>query len=120
MHSIMAKHVQRVGYIITGHFITKHCFTLQDKGSQYNMSDTEQQFMETSENGHEGEEDFNGAEPADETEAPNEGEAETEACVEETTALEGEGKGEGEDSQNGASEGEGGQINASKGEEDAG
>ncbi|XP_029515406.2 heterogeneous nuclear ribonucleoprotein A/B-like isoform X1 [Oncorhynchus nerka] len=84
------------------------------------MSDTEQQFMETSENGHEGEEDFNGAEPADETEAPNEGEAETEACVEDKTALEGEGKGEGEDSQNGASEGEGGQINASKGEEDAG
>ncbi|CAB1319405.1 unnamed protein product [Coregonus sp. 'balchen'] len=80
------------------------------------MSDTEQQFMETSENGHEGEEDFNGAEPADETKALNEGEAETEAC----TALEGEGKGEGEDSQNGASEGEGGQINASKGEEDAG
>uniref|UniRef100_A0A673XSJ7 Heterogeneous nuclear ribonucleoprotein A/Ba n=1 Tax=Salmo trutta TaxID=8032 RepID=A0A673XSJ7_SALTR len=84
------------------------------------MSDTEQQFMETSENGHEGEEDFNGAEPADETEALNEGEAETEACVEDKTALEGEGKGEGEDSQNGASEGEGGQINASKGEEDAG
>ncbi|XP_010902430.1 heterogeneous nuclear ribonucleoprotein A/B-like isoform X1 [Esox lucius] len=81
------------------------------------MSDSEQQLMETSENGHEGEEDFNGAEPAGETEdseALNEGEEEAET----ETAVEGEG--EGEDSQNGASEGEGGQINASKGEEDAG
>nr|XP_015204868.1 PREDICTED: heterogeneous nuclear ribonucleoprotein A/B isoform X1 [Lepisosteus oculatus] len=63
------------------------------------MSDTEQQFMETSENGHEGEEDLNGAEPAEQA-----------AAAAESTA---EG-----DSQNGASEG--GQINASKSEEDAG
>ncbi|XP_036403854.1 heterogeneous nuclear ribonucleoprotein A/B-like isoform X1 [Megalops cyprinoides] len=76
------------------------------------MSDTEQQFMETSENGHEGEEDLNGAEPTEQTEAVAEAEAEgeTEAEGEEATT---EG-----DSQNGASEG--GQINASKGEEDAG
>ncbi|KAM3866556.1 heterogeneous nuclear ribonucleoprotein A/B-like [Diretmus argenteus] len=84
------------------------------------MSDTEQQFMETSENGHEGDEDFNGAGHTEEAhegdagvEAVNEcGEdaAGPEACAEEEAA---EG-----DSQNGASEG--GQINASKGEEDAG
>ncbi|XP_029917619.1 heterogeneous nuclear ribonucleoprotein A/Ba isoform X2 [Myripristis murdjan] len=78
------------------------------------MSDTEQQFMETSENGHEGDEDFNGAGHGDEgneCEAVNEcGEdAGPEACAEEAAE---------EDSQNGASEG--GQINASKGEEDAG
>ena len=81
------------------------------------MSDTEQQFMETSENGHEGEDDFNGAKTADETEETetlNKGEEETEACIEDEAAV------EGEDSQNGATEGEGGQINASKGEEDAG
>ncbi|XP_066572929.1 heterogeneous nuclear ribonucleoprotein A/Ba isoform X2 [Amia ocellicauda] len=63
------------------------------------MSDTEQQFMETSENGHEGEEDLNGAETSEQTAAAAE------------SAAEG-------DSQNGASEG--GQINASKSEEDAG
>uniref|UniRef100_A0A4W5LSV6 Heterogeneous nuclear ribonucleoprotein A/Ba n=1 Tax=Hucho hucho TaxID=62062 RepID=A0A4W5LSV6_9TELE len=81
------------------------------------MSDAEQQFMETSENGHEGEDDFNGAKTADETEETetlNKGEEETEACIEDETAV------EGEDSQNGATDGEGGQINASKGEEDAG
>lgn len=77
------------------------------------MSDTEQQFMETSENGHEGEEDYNGA---GHTEEGNGGDAVIEcegagpeACAEEGTDG---------DSQNGASEG--GQINASKGEEDAG
>ncbi|XP_056136641.1 heterogeneous nuclear ribonucleoprotein A/B-like isoform X2 [Lampris incognitus] len=78
------------------------------------MSDTEQQFMETSENGHEGDEDFNGAghvEEANDGEAVNECEenAGPEACADEA---------EGGDSQNGAAEG--GQINASKGEEDAG
>ncbi|CAL8355285.1 unnamed protein product [Merluccius merluccius] len=97
------------------------------------MSDTEQQFMETSENGHEGEEeDYNGAgghhhhqEEEQEEQAATGGigggdaaaaAAEQqcegggpEACAEEGTDG---------DSQNGASEG--GQINASKGEEDAG
>lgn len=63
------------------------------------MSDAEQQFMETSENGHEGDEGFNGAEGFDEA------------------APAGEDKEEAGD-QNGA--GEGGQIEASKGEEDAG
>lgn len=103
------------------------------------MSDTEQQLMETSENGHEGEEaeDFNGAGPTEEEteEAVNEGEEEAlpEACadegveddrVEEEAEAEAEAEAEttetleGEESQNGASEG--GQINASKGEEDAG
>uniref|UniRef100_A0A8C5FQU7 Heterogeneous nuclear ribonucleoprotein A/B n=1 Tax=Gadus morhua TaxID=8049 RepID=A0A8C5FQU7_GADMO len=71
------------------------------------MSDTEQQFMETSENGHEGEqeEEYNGeaVEECEEGAGP-------EACGAEE-ATDG-------DSQNGASEG--GQINASKGEEDAG
>lgn len=97
------------------------------------MSDTEQQLMETSENGHEGEEpeDFNGAGPTEEEpeEAANEGEEEEEeeeevvpeACADE--GVEDDGAEavealEGEESQNGASEG--GQINASKGEEDAG
>ncbi|XP_041078763.1 heterogeneous nuclear ribonucleoprotein A/B-like isoform X4 [Polyodon spathula] len=65
------------------------------------MSDTEQQLMETSENGHEGEEESNGAEQAAEH---------TEDDVKEETA---EG-----DPQNGATEGD--QINASKSEEDAG
>uniref|UniRef100_A0A8B9JD99 Heterogeneous nuclear ribonucleoprotein A/Ba n=1 Tax=Astyanax mexicanus TaxID=7994 RepID=A0A8B9JD99_ASTMX len=61
------------------------------------MSDAEQQFMETSENGHEGD-DFNGAEGYDEASAD----------------ADKDGAGD----QNGA--GEGGQIEASKGEEDAG
>ncbi|KAG7465152.1 hypothetical protein MATL_G00173200 [Megalops atlanticus] len=78
------------------------------------MSDTEQQFMETSENGHEGEEDLNGAVPTEQTEAV----AEAEAEAEEETVAEGEEATTEGDSQNGASEG--GQINASKGEEDAG
>ncbi|KAJ8254613.1 hypothetical protein GJAV_G00194980 [Gymnothorax javanicus] len=111
------------------------------------MSDTEQQFMETSENGHE-EEDLTGAESTEQTEAV--AAAEEAEDVEgfeaeggeaeglEAEALEAEGGdaeeefavGEGEtetaakedttegDSQNGATEG--GQINASKSEEDAG
>lgn len=70
------------------------------------MSDSEQQFMETSENGHEGEEDLNGAEAAEQTEA----------AVEAENVAEGDEAAD--DSQNGAVEG--GQINASKGEEDAG
>ncbi|KAI1898435.1 hypothetical protein AGOR_G00072300 [Albula goreensis] len=80
------------------------------------MSDTEQQFMETSENGHEGEEDLNGAEPAEQTEAVAEAEAEPEPEPEGDVEAE-EATAEG-DSQNGGSEG--GQINASKSEEDAG
>ncbi|MFT7809960.1 heterogeneous nuclear ribonucleoprotein A/B isoform X2 [Arapaima gigas] len=67
------------------------------------MSDAEQQFMETSENGHEGEEDLNGAEGAEQVEDVAE--------AEHAAATEG-------DSQNGA--GDGGQINASRAEEDAG
>ena len=59
------------------------------------MSDTEQQFMETSENGHEGD-DMNGAEGYDEAQA----------------GVDKDGD------QNGANEGS--QIEASKGEEDAG
>ncbi|KAG5853420.1 hypothetical protein ANANG_G00073150 [Anguilla anguilla] len=43
------------------------------------MSDTEQQFMETSENGHEEEEDLNGAETTEQTEAVAEEEEEEEA-----------------------------------------
>ncbi|CAL8308285.1 unnamed protein product [Arctogadus glacialis] len=82
------------------------------------MSDTEQQFMETSENGHEGEqeEEYNGG--AAHTEEGNGGEA-VEEC-EEGAGPEACGAEEATDgdSQNGASEG--GQINASKGEEDAG
>ncbi|XP_030642313.1 heterogeneous nuclear ribonucleoprotein A/Ba [Chanos chanos] len=76
------------------------------------MSDAEQQYMETSENGHEGgEEDLNGAEPCGETEYPEavSGEAEAEEETSEIAA---------EEPENGASEG--GQIDASKGEEDAG
>ncbi|XP_062380523.1 heterogeneous nuclear ribonucleoprotein A/Ba isoform X1 [Sardina pilchardus] len=77
------------------------------------MSDTEQQFMETSENGHEEEEDLNGADP---TEEPEENVAQNEEA--EVNADEvGEEAAEA-DSQNGVPDG--GQINASKGEEDAG
>ncbi|XP_031443131.1 heterogeneous nuclear ribonucleoprotein A/Ba isoform X2 [Clupea harengus] len=95
------------------------------------MSDTEQQIMETSENGHEGEEDLNGAEPTEETDAaePTEEteEAEPTEETEENVTLNEEAevdteevgeKATEEDSQNGAPDG--GQINASKGEEDAG
>ncbi|MGH0118661.1 UNVERIFIED_CONTAM: hypothetical protein FKN15_027744 [Acipenser sinensis] len=66
------------------------------------MSDAEQQLMETSENGHEGEEESNGAEQAAEH---------TEDDVNQEETAEG-------DPQNGATEGD--QINASKSEEDAG
>jgi len=115
------------------------------------MSDTEQQFMETSENGHEVDEDFNGGvaeveeeqhEDEEDQEQANDvidgldGEAEAESELvndgeEEATgpeaesALDGDGEeateggGEGDEAQNGGAS-EGGQINASKGEEDAG
>ncbi|XP_061541552.1 heterogeneous nuclear ribonucleoprotein A/Ba [Phycodurus eques] len=63
------------------------------------MAEIEQQYMETSENGHEVDDDFNGA-----------GQAGENAC--------GEGAGADDNSQNGGTEG--GQIDASKGEEDAG
>ncbi|KPP74945.1 heterogeneous nuclear ribonucleoprotein A/B-like [Scleropages formosus] len=75
------------------------------------MSDAEQQFMETSENGHEGEEDLNGAEGAEQVEE-DAVEAEHDAAAAE------EEEEEEEDSQNGG--GDGGQINASRAEEDAG
>ncbi|XP_052010869.1 heterogeneous nuclear ribonucleoprotein A/Ba isoform X1 [Xyrauchen texanus] len=71
------------------------------------MSDAEQQYMETSENGHEGEEDLNGAGQYEAVEA----EAQEEAGADGTA-------GNDEDPQNGASDG--GQIDASRGEEDAG
>lgn len=72
------------------------------------MSEAEQQYMETSENGHELEDDYNGA---GHTEEGNDDSAENDC---------GEGAGPDEDdsSQNGGTEG--GQIDASKGEEDAG
>ncbi|XP_061642995.1 heterogeneous nuclear ribonucleoprotein A/Ba [Phyllopteryx taeniolatus] len=63
------------------------------------MAEIEQQYMETSENGHEVDDDFNGAGQAG------------------ANAL-GEGDGADDNSQNGGTEG--GQIDASKGEEDAG
>ena len=71
------------------------------------MSEAEQQYMETSENGHEVDDDFNGAGLIEEG---NDGGADD--C--------GEGAGPEADgnSQNGGTEG--GQIDASKGEEDAG
>lgn len=72
------------------------------------MSETEQQYMETSENGHEVDDDFNGAGL---TEEGNDGSAENDCG-------EGAGPDAEEDSQNGGTEG--GQIDASKGEEDAG
>ncbi|KAJ4945544.1 hypothetical protein JOQ06_023228 [Pogonophryne albipinna] len=75
------------------------------------MSEIEQQYMETSENGHEVEDDFNGAEN---TEEGNE-ESAVNDCGEE---AEGAGPDADGNSQNGGTEG--GQIDASKGEEDAG
>lgn len=78
------------------------------------MSEAEQQYMETSENGHEVDDDFNGA-------------GLTEEGNDDSTANDcGEGAGPDADadadtdanSQNGGTEG--GQIDASKGEEDAG
>uniref|UniRef100_A0A673AXE0 Heterogeneous nuclear ribonucleoprotein A/Ba n=1 Tax=Sphaeramia orbicularis TaxID=375764 RepID=A0A673AXE0_9TELE len=70
------------------------------------MSEIEQQYMETSENGHEGEDEFNGAGNAEEG---NDGSA----ICEEGAGPDADGN-----SQNGGTEG--GQIDASKGEEDAG
>lgn len=72
------------------------------------MSEIEQQYMETSENGHEVDDDFNGADLAEEG---NDG------CAVDDSG-EGAGPDEDENSQNGGTEG--GQIDASKGEEDAG
>lgn len=59
------------------------------------MSEAEQHYMETSENGHEVDEDFSGAGQTDDG-----------------------GEGAGDDSHNGGTDG--GQIDASKGEDDAG
>ncbi|XP_074529571.1 heterogeneous nuclear ribonucleoprotein A/Ba [Halichoeres trimaculatus] len=73
------------------------------------MSEIEQQYMETSENGHEVEDDFNGAGHTEE-------EGIDESAVNE--CGEGEEADLNENSQNGGTEG--GQIDASKGEEDAG
>lgn len=73
------------------------------------MSEIEQQYMETSENGHEVEDDFNGAGHTEE-------EGIEESAVNE--CGEGEEADLNENSQNGGTEG--GQIDASKGEEDAG
>ncbi|XP_028838559.1 heterogeneous nuclear ribonucleoprotein A/B-like isoform X2 [Denticeps clupeoides] len=75
------------------------------------MSEAEQQFMETSENGNEGE-DLNGAETA---EQPGTEEPEQDPEQEQGAALQDDLE---PDSQNGGSEG--GQIDASKCEEDAG
>ncbi|KAM7417781.1 hypothetical protein PAMA_017433 [Pampus argenteus] len=73
------------------------------------MSETEQQYMETSENGHEVDDDFNGA---GHTEEGNDDSAVNDCG-------EGAGPDVDENSQNGGDT-EGGQIDASKGEEDAG
>lgn len=70
------------------------------------MSETEQQYMETSENGHEVDDDFNGAGHAEEND-----DSAVQDCGEDAGP-------DGDNSQNGGSEG--GQIDASKGEEDAG
>lgn len=69
------------------------------------MSEIEQQYMETSENGHEVDDDFNAEEGNDDSAVNDCGE-------------EGAGPDVDENSQNGGTEG--GQIDASKGEEDAG
>ncbi|KAK9517980.1 hypothetical protein VZT92_023309 [Zoarces viviparus] len=83
------------------------------------MSETEQQYMETSENGHEVDDDFNGAEHTEEgndegTDGNEESIAVNEEC-EEGAGPDADGDG---NSLNGGTEG--GQIDASKGEEDAG
>lgn len=81
------------------------------------MAETEQQFMETSENGNEVEEHFNcEEEPVEQAEA--EEEEAVEAVEEAAEKVEDDADAPEEDSQNGTSEG--GQIDASKGEEDAG
>ncbi len=73
------------------------------------MSDAEQQYMETSENGHE--DDLNGAGQYEEGDGDAQAAAQGDAGADDTAGDE-------EDPQNGSSDG--GQIDASKGEEDAG
>ncbi|KAI2657069.1 heterogeneous nuclear ribonucleo A B-like protein [Labeo rohita] len=73
------------------------------------MSDAEQQYMETSENGHE--DDLNGAGQYEEGNGDAQAGAQGDAGADGTA-------GDDEDGQNGSSDG--GQIDASKGEEDAG
>ncbi|XP_057205747.1 heterogeneous nuclear ribonucleoprotein A/Ba isoform X2 [Triplophysa rosa] len=75
------------------------------------MSEVENQYMEMSENGHEGEEDLNGAEQYEEGNGDEQAGAQGDAADDDET-------GNDEDPQNGATDG--GQIDASKGEEDAG
>lgn len=89
------------------------------------MSDTEQQFVENSENGHEEDVDFNGDENTEENAENNTEESmpeaqdeEAQVGGEETEEAIGEAIEQAEDSQNGVTDG--GQINASKGDEDAG
>lgn len=74
------------------------------------MSESEQQYMETSENGHEVDDDFNGA-GLTEGNDDDDGAAAND-CGEDA------GPEDDDNSQNGGTEG--GQIDASKGEEDAG
>lgn len=73
------------------------------------MSELEQQYMETSENGHEIEDENNGA-------------GLTEEGLEEESVLNdcGEGEETGADGSSQNGDNDGGQIDASKGEEDAG
>lgn len=73
------------------------------------MSDAEQQYMETSENGHE--DDLNGAEQYEEGSGDVQAAAQGDAGADDAAGDE-------EDPQNGSSDG--GQIDASRGEEDAG
>jgi len=73
------------------------------------MSDAEQQYMETSENGHEGEDDLNGAGQYEEGNGSAQAGAQGDAGADETAGDEDE-----------TSASDGGQIDASKGEEDAG
>lgn len=75
------------------------------------MSESEQQYMETSENGHEVDDDFNGAGLTEEGNDDDDGAA-AHDCGEDA------GPEDDDNSQNGGTEG--GQIDASKGEEDAG
>lgn len=76
------------------------------------MSESEQQYMETSENGHEVDDDFNGAGLTEEGNDDDDGGAAAHDCGEDA------GPEDDDNSQNGGTEG--GQIDASKGEEDAG
>ncbi|XP_040028495.2 heterogeneous nuclear ribonucleoprotein A/Ba isoform X3 [Gasterosteus aculeatus] len=93
-----------------GESILKRALRLCDHYCSANMSEAEQQYMETSENGHEVDDDFDGAEI---TEEGNDESAGNEC--EEGAGPDGDADG---NSQNGGTEG--GQIDASKGEEDAG